>query len=100
MTIEREAFTMVYALHKFCHYLLGNKFIFYMDHMTLLYLVWKPQVLGIIVWWLYLFLEYNFFVVYKPKKFHSVVDALFQMPDLIEQKRILDQTMDTIIFLL
>ncbi len=25
MTIEREAFTMVYALHKLRHYLLGNK---------------------------------------------------------------------------
>ncbi len=39
MTTEREAFTMVYALHIFYHYLLGNKFIFYVDHMVLLYLV-------------------------------------------------------------
>jgi transposase len=38
-TIERDAFTMVYALHKFHHYLLGNTFIFYVDHMALLYLV-------------------------------------------------------------
>jgi hypothetical protein len=30
---------MVYALHKFHHYLLGNKSIFYVDHMALLYLV-------------------------------------------------------------
>jgi hypothetical protein len=39
MTIEKETFIMVYALHKFRHYLLGNKFIFYVDHMALLYLV-------------------------------------------------------------
>jgi hypothetical protein len=39
MTTERKAFTMVYALHIFYHYLLGNKFIFYVDHMVLLYLV-------------------------------------------------------------
>ncbi len=39
ITTEREAFTMVYALHKFHNYLLGNKFIFYVDHMALLYLV-------------------------------------------------------------
>ncbi len=41
-TIERETLTMVYALYKFRHYLLGKKFIFYMDHMALLYLVKKP----------------------------------------------------------
>jgi hypothetical protein len=39
MTIEREAFTMVYVLHTFHDYLLGKKFIFYVDHMALLYLV-------------------------------------------------------------
>jgi hypothetical protein len=47
-TIEKEALAMVYALHKFCHYLLNNKFIFYVDHMALLYLVQKPKVLGLI----------------------------------------------------
>ncbi len=38
---KREALTMVYALHKFRHYLLGNMFTFYMDHMALVYLVNK-----------------------------------------------------------
>ncbi len=38
-TTKREALTMVYALHQFKHYLLGNKFIFYVNHMALLYLV-------------------------------------------------------------
>jgi hypothetical protein len=42
-TIEREVVAMVYALHKFRHYLLGNKFVFYNNHMALLYLVKKPQ---------------------------------------------------------
>jgi hypothetical protein len=32
-TTEREAFTMVYALRKFCHYLLVNRFIFYVDFL-------------------------------------------------------------------
>ncbi len=43
-TIECEALAMVFALHKFRHYLLGNKFVFYVDHMALVYLVNKPQV--------------------------------------------------------
>jgi hypothetical protein len=33
---------MVYALHKFQHYLLGNKFMFHVDHMTILYFIKKP----------------------------------------------------------
>jgi hypothetical protein len=36
-TTKREVFTMFYALHKFRHYLLGNKFVFYINHMALLY---------------------------------------------------------------
>jgi hypothetical protein len=43
-TIEREALAMVYALHKFKHYLLGNWFVFYVDNMALVYLVNKPQI--------------------------------------------------------
>jgi hypothetical protein len=30
---------MVFALHKFKHYLLCNKFVFYVDHMPLVYVV-------------------------------------------------------------
>jgi len=45
-TTKREALAMVFVLHKFRHYLLGNKFIFYVDHMALVYLVNKPQVSG------------------------------------------------------
>jgi hypothetical protein len=42
-TTEIEALVMVFPLHKFRHYLSGNKFIFYVDHMALIYLVNKPQ---------------------------------------------------------
>jgi hypothetical protein len=44
-TTKREALAMVYAFHKFRNYLLGNKFIFYVNHMALLYLIQKPQIL-------------------------------------------------------
>jgi hypothetical protein len=40
---KRKTLAMVYALHKFKHYLLENKFVFYVDHMALLYLIKKPQ---------------------------------------------------------
>ncbi len=64
-TIEREALIMVYTLHKFRHYLLSDWFIFYVDHMALMYLVNKPQVSGIIIRWLPLFLESDFNIVYQ-----------------------------------
>jgi hypothetical protein len=44
-TTKRETLATVYALHKFRHYLLGNKFFFYVDHMALLYLIKKLQLL-------------------------------------------------------
>ncbi len=75
-TTWREALVMVFSLQKFKHYLLGNKFVFYVDHMTLVYLVNKPQVSKIIVRWLILFLKYDFTIVYKLGKIHVVADAL------------------------
>ncbi len=88
--IEREALAMVYALHKFQSYLLGNKFVFYVDHTVLLYLIKKPQLLGQIARWLLLFLKYDFLVVYKLRRSHSVVDALLRFPNVIENLGILD----------
>jgi hypothetical protein len=51
---------MVYALHKFRHYLLGNKFKLFVDHMALIYLVNKPHVSNMLARWLLLFLENDF----------------------------------------
>jgi hypothetical protein len=51
-TTEREVLALVFTLHKFRHYLLGNKFAFYVDHMALVYLVNKPHVLRKITRWL------------------------------------------------
>jgi hypothetical protein len=45
-TIENETLAMIYAMKKFKHYLLGNSFIFFMDHQALLYLINKPIVIG------------------------------------------------------
>jgi hypothetical protein len=63
--IVKKTLAMVFALHKFRHYLLGNKFVFYVNHMALVYLVNKPHVSRKITRWLLLFLEYDFIVVYK-----------------------------------
>jgi hypothetical protein len=36
--IEKKTLAMVYALHKYRHYLLGNRFVFYVIN--------KPQIFG------------------------------------------------------
>ncbi len=72
---------MVYALHKFKHYLLDNWFVFYVDHMALMYFVNKPQVFDKMVKWLPLFLEFDFKIVYKLGNSHLMVDALSRLPN-------------------
>ncbi len=63
--IKRGTLTTVYVLHKFRHYLLGNRFVFYVDHIALIYLINKLQVFGILIKWFILFLEYDFKILYK-----------------------------------
>ena len=64
-TTEREGLAMVYAVKKFCHYLLANQFVFYVDHQALLYLVNKPCATGRITQWMLILLEFDFTVVVR-----------------------------------
>ncbi len=83
---------MVFALHKFRHYLLGNKFVFYVYHVTLVYLINKAQVSTRIIRWLLLFLGYYFIVVYKPSRIHVIIDALSRLPNITKPIGVHDQT--------
>jgi hypothetical protein len=69
-TTEHEGLTMVYALQKFHHYLLGTPFKLFTDHSMLKYLVNKPVLGGRICHWLFLFQEFEFEVVVKPGKYN------------------------------
>jgi hypothetical protein len=97
-TIEKEALTMVFSLHKFKHYLLGNKFIFYVDHMALVYLVNKPQILRKTTKWLLLSLKYDFIVVYKLGKTHVITNALSKLLDITKPIDVPNQTTDANLF--
>ncbi len=97
---NREALAMVYVLHKFRHYLLGKKFVFYVEHMALLHLVKNPQLSSRIVRQLLLLLEYNFLVVYKPWHSHLVVEAFLQLFDVTNNSRVLDRTTEASLFVL
>jgi hypothetical protein len=91
---------MVFALDKFRHYLLSNKFVFYVDCMDLVYLVNRPQVSRHIPRWLLLFLEYKFIVVYKLGCTHVVVGALFILLNTTKLTRVPNPTIDVTLFML
>ena len=97
-TTEREALAMVYAINKFRHYLMSNLFVFFVDHMALVYLINKPHVSGRIARWLLLFLKFDFKVVYKPGKTHHMADALSRLPNGEPPNGIPDQTADATLF--
>ncbi len=91
---------MVYALHNFRHYLVGNKFTFYIDHMALVYLVNKPHVFSKLTIWFLLFLEYDFKIVYKHGRSHLMVDALNRLPNQTKHVGVPYQTCDAHMFTL
>jgi hypothetical protein len=61
-------------------------------------LVSKPQVLGIIVKWLLLFLEYDFTIVYKLNRTHVVTDALLRLLNSTKPTSVPNQTIDANLF--
>ncbi len=97
-TTQKKALAMVFSLHKFRHYLLGNKFVFYVNHMALVYLVNKPQVLGRIFKWLLLFLKYDFIIVYKLSRIHVITNALSRLPNSTKPLGVFHQTIDASLF--
>ncbi|MCO5572921.1 hypothetical protein L7F22_037746 [Adiantum nelumboides] len=64
-TTEQERLGMIYAVKKYRHYLLANKFVFFVDHQALLYLVNKLCNTGRIVRWFIILLEFDFTMVVK-----------------------------------
>ena len=70
---------MIFAVKKFRHYLLANKFVFNTDHQALLYLVNKPCNTGRIVRWILILLEFDFTVVVKKGVTHQRADHLSRL---------------------
>jgi hypothetical protein len=73
---EREA---IYSATKFHHYLLGKKFMFHVDHSTLVNLVSKASLTGNLARWTLLLQEYEFDIVHWPGIRHVVADYLSRL---------------------
>jgi hypothetical protein len=79
ITMQREALVMIYAMKKFRHYLLANRFIIFVDHQALVYMVNRLFISSPIACRLLLLLEFDFEVIYKQKKKHVVLDYLSRL---------------------
>jgi hypothetical protein len=80
--------------------MLGNKFVFYVDHMALIYLVNKIQDFGRIARHVLLLLEYVLSYFCKPRKIHVVVNASSRLHDVYELVNVLDQIIDATFFVI
>ncbi|XP_027182165.1 uncharacterized protein LOC113780574 [Coffea eugenioides] len=58
-TTEKELLAIVFALEKFCSYLLGTKVIVYSDHATLKYLLTKKEAKPRLLRWILLLQEFD-----------------------------------------
>jgi hypothetical protein len=97
-TTEREGLAMVYALHKFKHYLLGKHFNMFTDNFSLKYLVNKPMLGGRIYRWLLLFQEFDFEVIVKPGKLNVGPDHLSRVTNGEEPTNLEDNFPDAQLF--
>ena len=75
-TRECEGLGMIYSINKFCHYLLGKKFTFHVDHAALLYLVSKLSLTGKLARWMLLLQEFDLDIQHRPSMQHVVADYL------------------------
>ena len=97
-TTEREGLGMIYAVKKFRHYLLANKFVFFTDHQALLYLVNKPCNTSRIVTWFLILLEFDFTVVVKKGITHQRIDHVSRLLHGEAPIGILDYLLDSYLF--
>ena len=98
-TTKREGLSMVYAVKKFRHYLLANKFIFFVDHQALMYLVNKPCATGRIVRWFIILLEFDFEVAVRKGLTHQRADHLSRITSSEAPIGVEDDMLDSTLFL-
>ena len=75
-TYEREGIAIVFALKNFRHYLLCQKFKFFIDHEALKYVINNRDLRGRIARWISIFSEYDFEVEYRPCPRNENADCL------------------------
>ena len=78
---DKEGLAVIFALKKYRHYLLPNKFQVVVDHQALRYMFTKAEATGRLGRWLALVSEFQMEVVYRKGRKHQNVDAMSRRRD-------------------
>ena len=78
-TAEKQLYSIVFGLEKFCSYLLGTKVIVYSDHATLRHLFKKKESKPRLIRGVLLLQEFNLEIRDKAEKENLVVDHLSRL---------------------
>ena len=78
---EKELLTIIHALKIWHVYLEGQHFKIITDHRSLVYFNTQPTLSRRQARWNELLQEYDFEIIYKPRKTNVVADALSKIPD-------------------
>ena len=90
---------MVLSVKKFRYYLLYNPAVFFVDHMTIKYLVNKAELSCRLARWVLLLSEFDYTVEYKPGRMHLQTDHLSRLTDSLGEDAVDDRRVDDGFFL-
>ena len=72
---------MVFSVKKFCHYLMCNLVVFFVDHMAIKFLVNKTKLSGSLAGWVLLLEKFDYTVEYKRGRMYLQADHLFRLSE-------------------
>ena len=78
-TTEKELLPVIYALDKFCAYLVGSDIVIFTDHSALKYLLTKKNAKARLIRWVLLLQEFNLQIKDKKGVENVVVDHLSRL---------------------
>ena len=96
--IEKEFLTVVHAINKFHHYIIGYPTFVHTNHSAIRYLMNKPITSGRITRWLLLLQEFDITIVNKPRKDNVVADFLSRLNTNGENLPVEDNFLDEHLF--
>ena len=91
---------MIFVVKKYCHYLLANSVVFFVDHIAIKYIVNKAELSGRLALWVLLLVEFDYTVEFKLGKKHERADHLSQISTKVGADKLHDDFPDERLFLI